>query len=41
MQSLDNGMVLMSVSSALRQVIIGLVLIAAVGLDVFYNRRRR
>ncbi len=41
MQSLDNGMVLMSVSSAMRQVIIGLVLIAAVGLDVFYNRRRR
>lgn len=41
MQSLDNGMVLMGVSSALRQIIIGLVLIAAVGFDVLYRRRQR
>ena len=35
------AVVLLGVSSALRQVVIGLVLIAAVGLDVVYNRRRR
>ncbi len=40
-QSLDNGMVLLGVSSALRQVIIGLVLIAAVWVDVAYNKTRR
>jgi len=40
MQSLENGMVLLGVSSAMRQVIIGLVLIAAVFFDVFYNKRR-
>jgi ABC-type xylose transport system permease subunit len=34
MQSLENGMVLLDVTSALRQVIIGLVLLAAVALDV-------
>jgi len=39
MQSLDNGMVLMGVSSAMRQVIIGLVLIAAVWFDTVYRRR--
>jgi D-xylose transport system permease protein len=33
MQSLENGMVLLGVTSALRQVAIGLVLIAAVALD--------
>jgi D-xylose transport system permease protein len=38
-QSLDNGMVLMDVSSATRQIFIGLVLIAAVWFDVVYNRR--
>ncbi len=41
MQSLENGMVLMGVSSAMRQVIIGLVLIVAVWFDVAYNKRRR
>ena len=41
MQSLDNGMVLLGVSSSLRSIIIGLVLIAAVWFDVVYNRRRR
>lgn len=40
MQSLDNGMVLMGVSSAMRQIIIGLVLIAAVWFDTVYRSRR-
>ena len=39
-QSLENGMVLLGVSSALRQVVIGLVLIAAVWIDTVYRRRR-
>jgi D-xylose transport system permease protein len=38
-QTLDNGMVLLDVSSAKRQVFIGLVLIAAVWFDAFYNRK--
>jgi D-xylose transport system permease protein len=38
MQSLENGMVLLDVTSALRQVVIGLVLIAAVAAD---TRARR
>ena len=38
-QSLDNGMVLMDVSSPKRQISIGLILIAAVWFDVVYNRR--
>ena len=33
MQSLENGMVLLDVTSALRQVVIGLVLLAAVAID--------
>ena len=41
MQSLDNGMVLLGVSSSLRNIIIGLVLVAAVWFDVVYNRNRR
>ena len=41
MQSLENGMVLMGVSSATRQVIMGLVLIAAVWFDTAYRRRHR
>ena len=41
MQSLENGMVLMGVSSATRQVIMGLVLIAAVWFDTAYRRRQR
>ena len=40
MQSLDNGMVLMGVSSAMRQIIIGLVLIGAVWFDTVYRRGR-
>ncbi len=39
-QSLDNGMVLLDVSSAKRQIAIGLILIAAVWFDQVYNRRR-
>lgn len=39
MQSLQNGMVLLNVTSALQQVIIGFVLIAAVLIDVIYRRR--
>jgi len=40
MQSLENGMVLMGVSSAMRQVIIGLVLLLAVWFDTLYKSRR-
>jgi len=39
-QSLDNGMVLLDVSSAKRQIFIGLVLIAAVWFDVVYTKRQ-
>ena len=39
-QSLDNGMVLLDVSSAKRQILIGLVLIGAVWFDVAYSRRQ-
>jgi D-xylose transport system permease protein len=38
-QSLDNGMVLLGVSSPKRQIIIGLVLIAAVWFDALQRRR--
>jgi D-xylose transport system permease protein len=41
MQSLENGMVLLGVSSAARQVAIGLTLIAAVWLDSVYRRSAR
>jgi D-xylose transport system permease protein len=40
MQSLENGMVLLGVSSAMRQVGIGFVLMGAVWLDGVYQRRR-
>ena len=40
MQSLDSGMVLLGISSAMRQVVIGTVLILAVWFDVVYNRNR-
>ncbi|CAN5889487.1 sugar ABC transporter permease [soil metagenome] len=39
MQSLQSGMVLLNLNSSLIQVIIGLVLIAAVWIDVLYRRR--
>lgn len=38
-QSLDNGMVLMDVSSAKRQIFIGLILIGAAWFDGIYSRR--
>jgi D-xylose transport system permease protein len=38
-QSLDNGMVLLDVSSPMRQIFIGLVLIVAVWFDVVYQKR--
>jgi D-xylose transport system permease protein len=40
MQSLESGMVLLGVSSAGRQVIIGVVLIAAVWFDSMFRRGR-
>jgi len=40
MQSLDNGMVLLGISSAMRQLVIGAVLIIAVWFDVVYNKNR-
>src|SRR3546814_20261963 len=40
MQSLDNGMVLIGVSSSMRNIVIGLVLIAAVWFDGVYNPPR-
>jgi D-xylose transport system permease protein len=39
-QSLDSGMVLLDVSSAKRQIIIGLVLIAASWFDVVFTKRQ-
>ncbi|MES2935860.1 MAG: sugar ABC transporter permease [Pseudomonadota bacterium] len=38
-QTLDNGMVLLDVSSAKRQIFIGMILIAAVWFDTVYNRK--
>jgi D-xylose transport system permease protein len=40
MQSLDSGMVLLGISSAMRQVVIGAVLVIAVWFDVVYNKRK-
>jgi D-xylose transport system permease protein len=39
-QSLDNGMVILNVGSAPRQIIIGLVLIAAAWFDIVYRKRQ-
>jgi len=41
MQSLESGMVLLGVTSAMRQVVIGLVLIVAVWFDVVYNKKKQ
>jgi D-xylose transport system permease protein len=38
-QTLDNGMVLLDVSSPMRQIFIGIVLIVAVWFDVVYQKR--
>jgi len=40
MQSLDSGMVLLGISSAMRQVVIGAVLVIAVWFDVAYNKNK-
>ena len=40
MQSLENGMVLMGVDSAMRQVVIGLVLLLAVWFDSLYKQNQ-
>ncbi len=40
MQSLDNGIVLLGISSAMRQLVIGAVLIIAVWFDVVYSKSR-
>ena len=40
MQSLENGMLLLGLSSPVRQILIGLVLLVAVWIDSVYRRRR-
>ena len=37
-QSLQSGMVLLGFDSAFQQMVVGAVLVAAVGLDTFYRR---
>ena len=39
MQSLQSGMVLMGIEAAYQDIIIGVVLVAAVGLDTWYRKR--
>ncbi len=39
MQSLQSGMVLMRVDAPLQDIVVGIVLVAAVAADVFYRRR--
>ena len=38
-QSLQSGMVLLGFDSAFQQMVVGVVLVGAVGLDTFYRRR--
>jgi len=38
-QSLQSGMVLLGLDSAFQQMVVGVVLVGAVGLDTFYRRR--
>lgn len=40
MQSLQSGMVLVGIETALQDVVIGVVLVAAVGIDVAYRKRQ-
>ncbi len=40
MQSLQSGMVLLGVDTPLQSIVVGIVLIIAVGLDALYRRRR-
>ena len=39
MQSLQSGMVLLGVDAPLQDIVVGIVLVGAVGLDAFYRRR--
>lgn len=39
MQSLQSGMVLMRVDAPMQNIVVGIVLVSAVGVDVFYRRR--
>jgi D-xylose transport system permease protein len=39
-QSLQSGMILISVPTALQDIVIGIVLVGAVGFDTFVNRRK-
>jgi D-xylose transport system permease protein len=39
MQSLQSGMVLLGVDTPLQSIVVGAVLVAAVGLDITYRRR--
>jgi D-xylose transport system permease protein len=39
-QSLQSGMILISVPTALQDIVIGIVLVSAVGFDTFVNRRK-
>ena len=39
MQSLRSGMVLLRVDSPIQDIVVGIVLVAAVGLDTFIRRR--
>jgi D-xylose transport system permease protein len=41
MQSLQSGMVLLGVDTPLQSIVVGAVLVVAVGLDIIYRRRRR
>ncbi len=41
MQSLQSGMVLLGVDTPLQNIVVGVVLVAAVGLDTVYRRRAR
>ncbi len=41
MQSMENGIVLLGFSSAVRQVVIGAVLVVAVWFDVVYNKNKK
>ncbi|MGA9598362.1 MAG: sugar ABC transporter permease, partial [Acidimicrobiia bacterium] len=39
MQSLQSGMVLMRIDTAIQNIVVGVVLVIAVGLDTMYRKR--
>jgi D-xylose transport system permease protein len=41
MQSLQSGMVLMGIDAPLQDIVVGIVLVVAVGIDSFYRRRTK